>query len=86
MPKERLNRPILLIKTKEIEGFLKKKSPHLVQGWQSRFCRVIDKKFIYYEKKNDEHPMGILDFELMAFSIVEIKENNCVIGFKYEKK
>ena len=83
MPKEKQNRPTLLIKPKEIlDGFLKKKSPHLVQGWQNRFCRVFEKKFMYYKKKGEEHPMGILDFELMSFSIAEIKENNVLIGFK----
>lgn len=65
-----------------LEGWLKKKSPHLVQGWQSRFCKLYDKKFVYYKKKDLENPMGILDFDMVSINMTEIKEKGTLIGFK----
>ena len=64
-----------------VEGWLKKKSPHRLQGWQSRYCRVSDRKFFYYRKKDLENPMGVLDFDIVTVVLSEIKENGALTGF-----
>ena len=66
-----------------LEGWLQKKSPHIVQGWQSRYCRLIDRKFMYYKEKDLENPMGVLDFDMISLYLTEIKDNGKITGFMY---
>lgn len=70
-------------KLEKLEGWLRKKSPHLVQGWQSRFCRLADRKFFYFKKKDLENPNGILEFDIVSVKLTEIKENGVLKGFMY---
>lgn len=59
-----------------LEGWLKKKSPHIYQGWQTRYCKLQDRKFYYYKQKDLENPMGVLDFDMVSVIFTENKENN----------
>lgn len=43
---------------KNFKGFLKKKSPNLLAGWQKRFFCVVDGKVIVYSEKENEKPKG----------------------------
>lgn len=44
---------------KNFRGFLKKKSPNPIRGWQKRYFRVLDGKLLVYSKKeNDENVKG----------------------------
>jgi len=67
-----------------VEGWLKKKSPHMVQGWQARFCKLMDKKFYYYKKKDLENPVGVLDFDIVSVVLTEMKESGALKGFMYK--
>lgn len=81
MPKE--NKRISVRPLEALEGWFKKKSPHIVQGWQKRFCRIAEKKFFYFKPNDLENPMGVLDFEICAFDFIEIKKNEILTGFMY---
>lgn len=48
---------------KSFKGFLKKKSPNALIGWQKRYFRVIEGKLLVYsEKENDEKVKGHIQF------------------------
>lgn len=50
---------IPLEECKNFKGWLKKKSPSLMGGWQKRYFRVLDGKIIVYsEKEDDTTPKG----------------------------
>lgn len=50
---------------------LQKKSPHFLQGWQQRYAVCEDNRLVYYLPEDRENPFGILDFNIMSYSLRE---------------
>ncbi len=52
-------------------GYLKKNSPSIFKGYQSRFFKVLEGKIIaYFKKEGDKEPKGIINI----VDIVDIQE------------
>ncbi|CAD8094837.1 unnamed protein product [Paramecium primaurelia] len=66
------NRRIELNQTPKIEGMLLKKSPYQIQGWQQRWAQCSDNRLVYYLPENRNTPFGIIDFNIMTYSLQEI--------------
>lgn len=56
------------------EGWMLKKSPIMIKGWSTRFCKVNDRKFIYYKKKDLDNPNGYIDFDLVSVELEEKRD------------
>ena len=61
----------------EKSGFLHKKSPSLLGGWQERFIKLKDRKMRYFKGQNATFPAGVLNFDHFEISICMSKSNNC---------
>ncbi|CAD8116172.1 unnamed protein product [Paramecium sonneborni] len=60
-------------KLPSIEGMLLKKSPHYFQGWQQRWTVCKNNRLIYYLPENQNSPYGVLDFNIMSYSLQDVK-------------
>ncbi|CAG9325498.1 unnamed protein product [Blepharisma stoltei] len=58
------------------EGWLKKKSPKVLKGWQSRYFVLSNKVLSYYSDENKENPLGLLNFDQISVKII-IKPKIC---------
>ncbi|KAM3135610.1 hypothetical protein pb186bvf_012281 [Paramecium bursaria] len=62
-----------------IEGFLYKKSPHFLQGFQLRFCILQDCKLSYFRLNDqqiiEQNPYGVLNFDVQTYDLEEKKNN-----------
>lgn len=55
---------ISLEECKKYCGFLKKKSPSLLGGWQKRYFKILEGKvMVYSEKKDEPKPKGLVKLE-----------------------
>ncbi|CAD8205583.1 unnamed protein product [Paramecium pentaurelia] len=63
-------------KTPKLEGMLLKKSPHYLQGWQQRWAVCQDNRLVYYLPENRGSPFGVLDFNIMSYSLQDTKDQN----------
>ncbi|PHJ23022.1 ph domain protein [Cystoisospora suis] len=50
-------------------GFLKKRSPNRLVGWQRRWFVLKDKRLMYYRSPEDQTPAGRIDLELVKIKI-----------------
>ncbi|CAD8162375.1 unnamed protein product [Paramecium octaurelia] len=55
-----------------MEGMILKKSPHRIQGWQQIWVECSDNRLVYYLPDNRNTPFGIIDFNIMTYSIQRI--------------
>ncbi|XP_026189766.1 uncharacterized protein LOC34622315 [Cyclospora cayetanensis] len=53
----------------EYSGFLWKKSPVALVGWQLRWFVLKDRRLLYYKQKGDVRPLGRLDLELIRIKV-----------------
>lgn len=66
------------------EGWMLKKSPIMIKGWGARFCKVKERKFIYYKKKDLDNPNGYIDFDLVSVELVEKRgKDGNILYFRY---
>lgn len=53
-------------------GYLKKKSPNLLKGYQKRFFRILEGKILTYFKSEDcKDPKGLITIE----NIIDLQKN-----------
>lgn len=52
-----------------IKGFLMKKSPHLLQGWQPRYCVLDNKMLRYYLSDKDKNIFGVINFDIVTYKL-----------------
>jgi len=64
-------------------GWLKKKSPTPMIGWQKRFCKIEEKKFFYYKNEKELNPLGCLDFDLVSVNFKETMRDKKIVEFRY---
>ncbi|CBZ49666.1 putative PH domain-containing protein [Neospora caninum Liverpool] len=50
-------------------GYLKKRSPNRLVGWQRRWFVLKDKRLLYYRQPEDRTPAGRIDLELVKIKI-----------------
>ena len=53
----------------EMKGYLSKKSPSMLKGWQNRFILLKDKKLRYYKKEGAKFAKGCINFEFYEVNI-----------------
>ncbi|CDW88955.1 ph domain-containing protein [Stylonychia lemnae] len=59
-----------ILESEQYEGYLEKKSPKLLVGWQSRYFVLKERKLYYYKKKElTDKPKGIFNFEMVEVTI-----------------
>ncbi|CAD8094030.1 unnamed protein product [Paramecium sonneborni] len=66
------------------EGWLMKKSPKLLVGWQKRYIKIHDGKLSYF-KELDKFK-GCIDFHLISVSITPIMKNQEICEIRLELK
>ncbi|CAK74538.1 unnamed protein product (macronuclear) [Paramecium tetraurelia] len=66
------------------EGWLMKKSPKLLVGWQKRYVKIQDGKMQYY--KGLDKFKGCVDFHLISVTITPIVKNNEIHEIRLELK
>jgi len=70
------NIEIPLEECKKYEGFLDKKSPALLKGFQKRYFRILDGKILVYsEKKDDKKLKGQVSFDQITSYPIETEKN-----------
>ena len=60
-----------------MQGFLHKKSPRLLAGWQERYITLKDRKLRYFKGQGAKYPAGVLNFDHFEINIVKSTNNNC---------
>ncbi|CAD8098777.1 unnamed protein product [Paramecium sonneborni] len=66
------------------EGWLMKKSPKLLVGWQKRYVKIQDGKMQYF--KGLDKFKGCIDFHLISVTISPIMKNNEISEIRLELK
>ncbi|OEH79134.1 ph domain [Cyclospora cayetanensis] len=70
-----------LVRPPEYSGFLWKKSPVALVGWQLRWFVLKDRRLLYYKQKGDVRPLGRLDLELIRIKVqVDLLDLLCCGG------
>ncbi|CAD8203272.1 unnamed protein product [Paramecium octaurelia] len=66
-----------------LEGEFYKVSPHLLETNSTYYCTLQQKRFTYYNIKNKDKPLGILDFDYQKyiFSFVKSKDDQYIQSF-----
>lgn len=59
--------------TERKQGYLMKKNRYFHQGWTRRFCKVKNRKFLYYDLKNEEHCIGCINFDAVTITLEEVR-------------
>ena len=59
-------------KNEKKEGYLLKKNRYALQGWTRRFCKIKNKKFLYYDVKNLKNALGCIDFDAVTITLEEV--------------
>jgi hypothetical protein len=67
-------------------GYLKKKSPYAIQGWQNRYCILENKRFLYYEENNLDKVVGCLDFDQISIKLEEFADQQFIMSPYGSKK
>jgi hypothetical protein len=57
-------------------GWLQKKSPKFLVGWQWRYFELKDKKLYYFKNTVGRKPKGVINFDLVSLKIVDVS-NSC---------
>lgn len=54
---------------RQFAGYLKKKSPTALVGWQTRWFELKDRRLLYYKSEHDKKPLGRLDLDLIKIKV-----------------
>ncbi|CAD8197830.1 unnamed protein product [Paramecium pentaurelia] len=67
----------------ELEGEFYKVSPHFLETNSTYYCTLFSRRFTYYNIKNKEKPLGILDFDYQKyiFSYLKSKDDTYIQSF-----
>ena len=72
------------------EGWLKKKSPSLVKGWQKRYFVLSDKKLFYYKNEKRNKLLGVINFDQVAVEVQLKPQENptqvVIIPMRHKRK
>jgi len=49
-----------------MKGFLKKRSPKYLMGWQKRWCVLKDQKFFYFKNETAFRQLGCISFNIVT--------------------
>lgn len=55
-----------------LRGYLLKKSPRVLKGWEKRFCFLKNQVLLYYLPSNLRIPAGCIDFNLVKINLKEV--------------
>eukprot|EP00742_Colponemidia_sp_Colp-10_P002997 GILJ01003198.1.p1 GENE.GILJ01003198.1~~GILJ01003198.1.p1 ORF type:complete len:467 (+),score=67.59 GILJ01003198.1:137-1537(+) len=50
-------------------GYMKKKSPNPLKGWQQRYFRLSDRKLNYYKDHNSKVQLGCINFDIVTVEV-----------------
>ncbi|CAD8180998.1 unnamed protein product [Paramecium octaurelia] len=68
---------------KHLAGFMQKKSPHFIQGFQKKYCILENRKLSYYNPEKKTLLEGSLNFDLQDYQYSEQRNSqNKIIEFK----
>ncbi|KAL4500404.1 hypothetical protein ABPG72_003355 [Tetrahymena utriculariae] len=51
---------------REMKGYLKKRSPQYIVGWQKRWCVLKDQKLFYYKNEKSYRQYGVICFNIIS--------------------
>lgn len=54
------------------EGYLLKKNRFFFQKSRRRFCKIKNRKFLYYDTKKNNNALGCIDFDSLTISLNEV--------------
>jgi hypothetical protein len=57
-------------------GWLQKKSPKFLIGWQWRYFELKDKKLYYFKSTVGRKPKGVINFDLVFVEMVDVANSN----------
>jgi hypothetical protein len=57
-------------------GWLQKKSPKFLIGWQWRYFELNHKKLYYFKNTVGRKPKGVINFDLVNVEVVDVKDSN----------
>jgi len=49
-----------------MSGYLKKRSPKYLMGWQKRWCVLKEQKFFYYKTETSFRQLGCISFNIIS--------------------
>ncbi|CAD8119501.1 unnamed protein product [Paramecium sonneborni] len=60
----------------DLEGEFQKVSPHFLETNSTYYCTLKSRRFTYYNIKNKEKPLGILDFDFQKYIFTYVKSKD----------
>lgn len=58
--------------TEKKKGFLLKKAPLGIKGWEKRYCKIKNRMFLYYMPKDKKKAVGCIDFDIIKVTLEEV--------------
>ena len=73
-PTETNDKSLSLLKNSQLtliekQGWLQKRSTHLIKRWQNRYFTLSNKILMYFYEENDENPATPIDFDQVSISL-----------------
>jgi len=53
-------------------GYLLKKNRYFFQNWTRRFCKIKNRKFLYYNVNDLNNALGCIDFDALTITMREV--------------
>ena len=67
-----------------MKGYLCKKSPSMLKGWQQRYVTLKDKKLRYFKNDKAKFASGCINFEFYEVKIERNEKDPCIFTLKIE--
>jgi len=68
-PFEKLKQKHKKLDLPTLEGYLKKKAPSFLQGYQKRYFKLEDRRLRYYDSEKMEVMLGVINFDLLMVRV-----------------